>query len=654
MAGPIRIAVLASVAAATKDIRGVGETTRKMGRDVASADSPVKKLSQNVTKLAGNALTAARSVASAVAPVAAVASAALAAAPALASAGTAVLNVARAAGGAAPALAAVAAAAIFVKLTMTQLAPAIAKSLTPITAAFKEAGAAAGELAAKGVRPLAKQFAKVGIPIVADAMNTIAVAANKVVKGFLGWANSTPGLVALRKITGQTADAFAAVAPHVLELATALGEMIGRIAGVSLAAGSSGLSKVLDLVTAKLKTITGATVQEGLDGLKRTFDSVRSTVVKVAEVVGIAVRVYQQYKTQILIIADTLAVLAIVFGGPVTAIIAAVGLVVRHLDFIKAAIADVRSAFATPGNTEFLDKIRAAVAAVWPAVVSGFQQIKAAVIPVLKEIYDKVRTELIPALGDFIAAAAPVVAFFVKQFAPIVARAFRTVAQAISGAVTVISGILKVFTGILTLNWRTVWAGIQQIVRGALGGIVSAVRDRFNAVRTAIGTAMTGALERVRSIIGRIRAAFTGISLFAAGARIVQSLIDGITSRAGAVIDKINDIAGSIRDHFPFSPAKRGPLKRKPMRRAGENVVKDLIRGMGQKAKLRRSLAQIAAEVSGFATPGLVGTPSAYTRGPATVNVIFQGLVTDPVGAGREVERVINRYRGSNGRALLA
>jgi phage-related protein len=513
------------------------------------------------------------------------------------------------------------------------------------------------------------------VPIVADAMNQIATSTNLVVKGFLNWAKSTPGLVALRKVTSSAADAFADVAPHVLSLATALGEMLGRISGVSLAAGSKGLVGVLDAVTAKLKTITAKSVQDGLDVLRKTFESVRSAVVKVGEVIGIAIGIYRKYQAEIMVISDVLAILAIVFGGPVTAIIAAVGLIVRHLETVKAAVAQVREVFAKPGPVAFIDNLRTVVSTVWPVIVDAFNQIKAAVLPTLLQITDKIRKDLIPAIGEFLAAAAPVVAFFIERFAPIISAALQTVVKLISAAVTIITGIFKVLTGILTGDWSKTWAGIKQILSGALSaikalisGAFSVIRGYFSGITSAIGGIWRGlwalVKDTVSTAIGNVKGLVAGlavslrnalsIDLSAAGRKIISSLIAGIRAKAGEVVNVVSGIAQSVRDHFPFSPAKRGPLKRKPMFTAGRNITRDLARGMTSRAGDAKLAAQlVAGRISNVDRVNLTGTPTLFRPqgNPITINF---GVVGDPVAAGREVEKIINRYRGSNGRAGLA
>jgi phage-related minor tail protein len=52
-----------------------------------------------------------------------------------------------------------------------------------------------------------------------------------------------------------------------------------------------------------------------------------------------------------------------------------------------------------------------------------------------------------------------------------------------------------------------------------------------------------------------------GKELYDAGANIIHSIINGITSKITAVTDVVKNIASKIRSFFPFSPAKDGPLQ---------------------------------------------------------------------------------------------
>jgi len=48
--------------------------------------------------------------------------------------------------------------------------------------------------------------------------------------------------------------------------------------------------------------------------------------------------------------------------------------------------------------------------------------------------------------------------------------------------------------------------------------------------------------------------------LYKAGVNIIDSIVDGITAKAEALYGKVKELTQKVREFFPFSPAKRGPL----------------------------------------------------------------------------------------------
>lgn len=48
--------------------------------------------------------------------------------------------------------------------------------------------------------------------------------------------------------------------------------------------------------------------------------------------------------------------------------------------------------------------------------------------------------------------------------------------------------------------------------------------------------------------------------LYQAGKNIIDSIVDGITAKAEALYGKVKELTQKVREFFPFSPAKRGPL----------------------------------------------------------------------------------------------
>jgi TP901 family phage tail tape measure protein len=167
-------------------------------------------------------------------------------------------------------------------------------------------------------------------------------------------------------------------------------------------------------------------------------------------------------------------------------------------------------------------------------------------------------------------------------------------------------------------TWNALWGFLVMIWEA----IRSAAVTSWNALYAAVKTPLTKAWELVVSIWNKIKDVFSGGGswLFDAGKRLIQGLIDGITSMVNKVTDKINEIAKKIRDHFPFSPAKIGPLSGKGnLFNAGKNMVKQLQDGMNA---MQPELAMSASGVAGGARGAVLNSQQSGTGG-APVQQVF-------------------------------
>lgn len=108
----------------------------------------------------------------------------------------------------------------------------------------------------------------------------------------------------------------------------------------------------------------------------------------------------------------------------------------------------------------------------------------------------------------------------------------------------------------------SVWNAIRSTVTSVLNGILSSVRSTFNNMLSAITsimnnvkTAISSAFDSALSIVTNM-----GTSFYNAGRGLIEQIIGGISSMAGKVTKKIEEVVGNLRDRLPFSPAKIGPL----------------------------------------------------------------------------------------------
>lgn len=133
-----------------------------------------------------------------------------------------------------------------------------------------------------------------------------------------------------------------------------------------------------------------------------------------------------------------------------------------------------------------------------------------------------------------------------------------SISSGFSAARTIVTSVMQAIKAVVT----SVWNSIRSTVTSVLSGIVSAVKTAFSNVISAITSAMskvgssiksgfTSALNVVRNL---------GSSFYNAGRGLIEQMIGGIASMAGAISKKVESVVGKVRDFLPFSPAKVGPL----------------------------------------------------------------------------------------------
>lgn len=614
---------------------------------INDSDTTVGKFAKTLEKIGDAAKDKVKELAKFGIQAGAVASTAASALPLLIKAGTAIYQFGAAAVAASPMLLAFGAAGEFVRLTLIRVGPAVLKSFNPILDVLTKIGNEASNVASKGLTQLSAGFAKANAPAIRAGMLDVADAINMVVAGTLRWGQSTAGIQAIRAITVSTGLAMQQLAPHIVRVIESFGNMLGRIAGVSMAAGTSGLSGVLDRLAGWMDRVNAATVSTGLQKMKDDFLAIWGAIKRTIDVIKEIITFWHEHRQAIMMVQDALSILAIAFGGPVIAVAAAVGLIIRHWNDLKAAYQQLQGFLNQPINVAAVGKLQEAWNTVWPAVKQAADKIWEAIGPRLQQIWDFIKTKVIPAFSDFAAAMAPIVAFCINVLGPVIASTFDAILRIIQGAIEIITGIIEVFTGILTGNWTKVWEGIKDILRGAWDAIVGiftlAIFSKIGGILKGLGSFLGGffadaggwilravgdwigqLIGRVGGIPGQILSALgnLGSLLYQAGRNVIQGLINGIVSMISAVGSAIGSVASKIRNALPFSPAKEGPLSgRGSPDLAGMKIARMLASGILAGAPEVAGAAQrLAGAVGPFGTDLLQTLPPGLT--PAGVGAV--------------------------------
>lgn len=528
---------------------GIGRGRSGLDRLASAASSMGKKLRESLAPIAEVGVK-----------IAGIGSAAVGAGPLLVPVAKALFTVGQAAVNASPALLSFAAAGLFVKATLGQIfkeGSAMRQALQPLADRFNQAGEAASRAAAKGVRPLIEQFNKLNMPAVQSAMVHIGNAVNKVTTGFLKWANSAEGVKAIKGIVGPIGKSMEQLAPHITKVATSFVSMLGRITGVSMAAGTKGLAGALDHLAKMFDKISAKSVGGGIGKLKSTFETVKGVVEKVVGWVKKAVDVYKEYQTKFKYLADAIALVAMYFGGPVTAIVAGVGLIIRHWDDLKRAYESVKKYFSSPIGKGVMDDLKHTAETIGPALKKAFQGIAKDVGPELKDIGHKITHDLIPAFADFMDKAAPVAAWIIEKLGPVIGQNLKGTFEVIGGLIEMLSGLFEIASGILSGDWSKIWDGLKKAFgKEGLGKIIQ----------------------------GGLRAAFAPvIPLLKTTGRKIKEAWHTITDSFSGTWDKITGSVGKVKDAVGDAAHWIGKLKGKTVKiaqkgaAAVQHAVEDVI-----------------------------------------------------------------------------
>jgi phage-related protein len=621
-------------------------------RTVGAAGRAVGRAVGGIARAAGAALAPLGKLA---VSLGAVATTAVSAAPLLAPMAAELFHIGRAVGQAAPALLAFAVAGKVVQGTLKLIfaeGSAARQALQPLADGIQAAGAAASRAAAHGLEPLVARFKTLNMPTIEAGMVRIGKATGAVMRGFLGWANSARGVEAVRNIMGPIGDATERLAPAVTRVAISFASMLGRIMGVSMAAGTSGLTGILDRLADKFDSINAGTVSAGFEKLRSTASAVWGALTTVVDIVKRAASAYRTYQTEFGAVADVLAVAAIAFGGPVAAIAGAVGLIIRHWDQLKAAYQTVVDYFTkAPQGVGFIENLRQAAQTVLPAVRQAFQQIWEKIGPVLRQIGGVIKDELIPAFGQFLAAAAPVARWFIGILGPWVATTMQNILNIVRGVLDILVGVFKMFTGILTGDWSKAWQGLVQILGGA-GQVIAALFSQvWNNATAIFKTALGGIVAYVKTAVNFITAPFRWLYNTLVGGSLIPMLVNGIvfwftnlgTRARQLVLSMVNAVVGfftsmmsrgvgAIRAGVGAVSGAVGAVKNAVtgalanaaslLVEAGKNIIRGLIRGItsmagavgnavkGVVGKARRMLPFSPAKegpLSGVGSPEIAG-----------------------------------------------
>ncbi|HEY5836795.1 phage tail tape measure protein, partial [Streptomyces sp.] len=164
---------------------------------------------------------------------------------------------------------------------------------------------------------------------------------------------------------------------------------------------------------------------------------------------------------------------------------------------------------------------------------------------------------------------------------------------------------------------------------GWLGALPGMAGRYFQGMANSAVTKTMALVDFVRSIPGRIRSALgdLGTLLLGAGRGIVQGLIDGITSKVGALRDQLGSITSMIPDW-------KGPMDvdMRLLTPSGEALMSGLMDGIaGQEPTLQRQLQAVTTSIPGNVTTGVARAAGGGGQGTVLEIASAGGAANDAI-----------------------
>jgi len=283
---------------------------------------------------------------------------------------------------------------------------------------------------------------------------------------------------------------------------------------------------------------------------------------------------------------------------------------------VAGAISSVGDAFGTIGDkvSAFINNpaVQAVFGSVWDNLKSAFEQFKQA-LSGLAPAFESIKPYLqlmATILGGVIVAGVWLFSTALMVVAGIINNIVVPVINIVAAYLGFMSQMFMSAAGTVIGAVGSIWGAVSSAFSAVVGfisstasGAYNALAGAFSAMVGAVSDAVGGIIGAVSGLVGDITGYFAdaGTWLYDAGARVVQGLVDGITSKISAVTDAIGSVVSEVRDHLPFSPAKKGPLSGQgnPFY-SGLSIAKQLASGMmvGASGAVAPAAASMAQSVS--------------------------------------------------------
>ncbi|HGG6162321.1 TPA: phage tail tape measure protein [Salmonella enterica subsp. enterica serovar Mississippi] len=131
------------------------------------------------------------------------------------------------------------------------------------------------------------------------------------------------------------------------------------------------------------------------------------------------------------------------------------------------------------------------------------------------------------------------------------------------------------------------------------------------------------------------------------GAKIIETLITGIKSKANALVDEVKGVFATVREYLPFSDAKRGPFSQ--LTKSGGAIMATLASGVNGSNSLQTAISgkfgQTRFSPHGISVAGGLSSRSGASGGAVIPpgGITYAPVINLPLGSPKETEAAVQR-----------
>lgn len=379
----------------------------------------------------------------------------------------------------------------------------------------------------------------------------------------------------------------------------------GSAAAQATATDALGISmtNLQEMIGAKLipvvERFSAWMVSDGVPAIEQFIEGIKPVVdewmPRLQRVIGFVVDHWEIFAGALLLL-----------GGPITATVAAIALVVANLDTFQSTIDRVMN---------FVNEVLDAAQAFWRTwgdsitqiVMGAWTIIQGTIEGAMQVIQGVINTVLAIIRGDWSAAWDGIL--------QVLTGVWTLISSTISGALQIISGIIGAAMAAISGLMDAAWAGIQAAASAAWNAILDLLQSVMSTIRNALTAAWNAIMDQIEAVPGRIMA--LGGAFLGAGLAIIEALADGLRT----VVSKMSEMVGNIAGRLSSLPGEVAGIALN----AGVQIIEQIgagLRGIADK------MAMVGSEIVTF----LAGLPGRVYGEALSIGWAIMQAIVDGVG----------------------